>query len=99
MNTTQPPRLTIGRKYFYFSQDIMYFEGSINYTFVYLQTGRKDIMAQTIGRVAMKTDEGFVRISRKHLVNRQYISSIHKDHVELLDKSILPIARRRRRNV
>lgn len=56
-------------------------------------------MAQTIGRVATKTDEGFVRISRKHLVNRQYIRVVHRDYVELLDKSILPIARRRRGNL
>ncbi|NBA74394.1 hypothetical protein GOQ04_02470 [Emticicia sp. ODNR4P] len=99
MNNNCPSHLSIGRKYFYFSQDIMYFEGSINYTFVHLQTGRKDIMAQTIGRVATKTDEGFVRISRKHLVNRQYIRVVHRDYVELLDKSILPIARRRRGNI
>ncbi|MDI9874713.1 MULTISPECIES: LytTR family DNA-binding domain-containing protein [Bacteroidota] len=99
MNNNCPTHLTIGRKYFYFSQDIMYFEGSINYTFVHLQTGRKDVMAQTIGRVATKTDEGFVRISRKHLVNRQYIRVVHRDYVELLDKSILPIARRRRGNL
>jgi DNA-binding LytR/AlgR family response regulator len=40
--------------------------------------------------------DAFVRISRKHLVNRKFIVEVGRDFVVLSNDLMLPIARRRR---
>lgn len=81
-----------------YSNEILFFEGDINYTWIHFISGKHIIVARTLLYIQQKTaSEIFTRISRKHLVNRKFIVEIEDDFVVLLDKTILPIARRRKR--
>lgn len=80
-----------------FPNEVLYFEGEVNYTHIYLITGKQKILAKTLLSVENTIDsDAFVRISRKHLVNRKFIVEIGRDFVALSNDLMLPIARRRR---
>lgn len=80
-----------------YSNEVLYFEGEINYTHIHLAHGKPKKLARTLLLVESKVGtELFVRISRKHLVNRKFITEIGVDYVVLSNKLMLPISRRRR---
>ena len=80
-----------------FANEILYFEGEINYTHIHLTTGKPKMLAKTLLTIENTIDsENFVRISRKHLVNRKFIVEVGRDFVVLSNDLMLPIARRRR---
>ena len=80
-----------------YSNEILFFEGDINYTWIHFISGKHKIVARTLLYIQQKTaSEIFTRISRKHLVNRKFIVEIGDDFVVLSDKTVLPIARRRK---
>jgi two-component system LytT family response regulator len=95
-NFLSSTRSVIGRKAYFSTSDILFLEGDINYTFIHFITGKKTVIAQTLGTVHTKIDDSFVRINRKYIVNRNFITSVSRDFVELTNKQILPISRRRR---
>jgi len=81
-----------------YSNEILFFEGDINYTWIHFISGKHKIVARTLLYIEQKTaSEIFTRISRKHLVNRKFIVEVGDDFVVLSDKIVLPIARRRKR--
>jgi DNA-binding LytR/AlgR family response regulator len=89
--------LIIGRRTRVYSNEILFFEGDINYTWIHFKSGKQKIIARTLIYVQQKVDaENFARVSRKHLVNRKFIVEVGKDFVVLSDKTVLPISRRRR---
>jgi DNA-binding LytR/AlgR family response regulator len=80
-----------------FANEVLYFEGEINYTHIHLISGKSKLLAKTLLTVEntiASTD--FIRISRKHLVNRKFIVEVGRDFVLLSNNIILPVARRRR---
>lgn len=80
-----------------FPHEVLYFEGEVNYTHIYLITGKKKLLAKTLLKIENTIDsDAFVRISRKHLVNRKFIVEVGRDFVMLTNDLMLPIARRRR---
>lgn len=80
-----------------FANEVLYFEGEVNYTHIHLTTGKQKILAKTLLTVENTIDsDAFVRISRKHLVNRKFIVEVGRDFVVLANDLRLPIARRRR---
>ncbi len=92
--------LTIGIRTNIYTDEILFFEGDVNYTWIYLKSGKRKVVARTLLFVQQKIeDDNFARISRKHLVNRKFISEVGNDFVMLLDKTILPISRRRKRDI
>jgi hypothetical protein len=90
--------ILLDRKTRVFSNEILFFEGELNYTWIhYSIKSKKKILAKTLAVIEDKVNSGnFVRVSRKHLVNRKYIVEVGHDFVILSDKTILPISRRRR---
>jgi DNA-binding LytR/AlgR family response regulator len=92
--------LVLGNKVTYYSNEILFFEGDINYTWIHFESGQQKIIAQTLLAIQQKIkSENFTRISRKHLVNRKFIAEVGRDYVVLSDKTVLPISRRRKRSV
>ncbi|MES2518448.1 MAG: LytTR family DNA-binding domain-containing protein [Bacteroidota bacterium] len=90
--------LTLGLSTKVYTNEILFFEGDINYSWIYFNTGKQKIIARTLLYIQQKIElESFARISRKHLVNRKFIVEVGKDYVMLSNKTILPISRRRRR--
>jgi DNA-binding LytR/AlgR family response regulator len=77
--------------------EVLYCEGNINYTHIHLISGKPKMLARTLLAVESRiASDSFVRISRKHLVNRKFITEIGTDYVVLSNKMTLPISRRRR---
>ncbi len=89
--------LLLGLRTKFFSNEILYFEGDINYTKIYFSAGQRKMIARTLLYVQQRVDTNdFVRVSRKHLVNRKFIVQINNDVVVLVDRTELPISRRKR---
>jgi DNA-binding LytR/AlgR family response regulator len=87
----------IGKRTKVYSNEILFFEGDINYSRIHFKTGKQRVISRTLLYIEQKiAAESFARISRKHLVNRKFIVEVGKDYVILLDKTVLPISRRRR---
>jgi DNA-binding LytR/AlgR family response regulator len=93
--------LHLGKKTTFFANEILFFEGDINYTWIHYATDtHKKVLAKTLLEVQEKINSNnFVRISRKHLVNRKFIVEVGKDFVILTDRTVLPVSRRRRGGV
>jgi DNA-binding LytR/AlgR family response regulator len=93
--------ITLGKYTTLFSNEILFFEGDINYTWIHSSINpNKKVLAKTLSEIEDKVNpDNFVRVSRKHLVNRKFIVEVRKGFVVLTDKTVLPISRRRRREV
>jgi DNA-binding LytR/AlgR family response regulator len=88
---------TLGKFTTFFENEILYFEGEINYTHIHLTTGKQKLLAKTLLTIENTiASDSFIRISRKHLVNRKFIVEVGRDFVVLSNDLMLPIARRRR---
>lgn len=89
--------LIIGVRTKLYSNEILFFEGDVNYTRIHFSSGKQKIIARTLLYIQQKTEtENFIRINRKYLVNRKFIVEIKQGFVVLSDKTVLPISRRRR---
>ncbi|MCU0468146.1 MAG: LytTR family transcriptional regulator [Arcicella sp.] len=89
--------ILIGNRTKLYSNEILFFEGDINYSWIHFKSGKQKVIARTLLHIEQQTEaETFVRISRKHLVNRKFIKEIKKGFVVLSNKTVLPIARRRK---
>lgn len=67
-------------------QDIIYAEADINYTTLFLISGRKIIIAKSIIRFQELIEpRGFIRVHRKYLVNTQKVT-INPETYEVHDK-------------
>ncbi len=92
--------LTIGMRTKLYSNEILFFEGDVNYTWIHFATGKQQVIARTLLYIEQKTDaDTFIRINRKYLVNRKFIVEVGNDFVVLTDKTVLPISRRRKRGI
>lgn len=81
------------------SNEILFLRGDINYTEFHLVDGKKVVSSFTLLRHQEKL-EGFLRVSRKHLVNPEYITEIENRHgvrqVLMLNGERIAVARRRK---
>jgi DNA-binding LytR/AlgR family response regulator len=92
--------LTIGIRTKLYSNEILFFEGDINYTLIHFASGKQKMIARTLLYIEQKTGiENFIRINRKYLVNRKFIEEVGNNFVVLTDRTVLPISRRRKRRV
>jgi DNA-binding LytR/AlgR family response regulator len=92
--------LVLGHKTKLFANEVLFFEGDVNYTWIHYKSGKQTVIARTLLYVQQIAEaKNFIRVSRKHLVNRKFIAEIERDFVVLSDKTVLPISRRRRGSV
>jgi DNA-binding LytR/AlgR family response regulator len=90
--------LILGNKTRLFTNEILFFEGDVNYTWIHFISGKQQVIARTLLYIEQKTEtENFIRINRKYLVNRKFIIEIKEGFVVLSDNTVLPISRRRKR--
>ncbi len=85
------------------TEHICHLEGSINYTIVHFDNGRKEVMAYTLKKceaLLSKSDRSnFIRIHKSFLVNKDSIKEIKPrpfNKVVLTSGLELPLARRRK---
>jgi DNA-binding LytR/AlgR family response regulator len=89
--------LIIGIRTKLYANDILFFEGEVNYARVHFKSGKQTLIARTLLYIQNKINtENFIRINRKYLVNRKFIVEVGEGYVVLSDKTILAISRRRR---
>jgi DNA-binding LytR/AlgR family response regulator len=92
--------LIIGIRTKLYSNEILFFEGEVNYARIHFKSGKQKMIARTLLYIQNKINtENFIRINRKYLVNRKFITEIGADYVVLTDKTVLPISRRRKRGM
>lgn len=90
------------KKSIYNPSEVIYLSGDINYTEVYLQGGKKVVSSFTLLRHEEKL-KSFIRISRKHLINPQYLIgyALKGSYMEVKMKgsNCLKVSRRRIKEV
>lgn len=79
-------------------KEIVRIEAERNYSFVYLDNGRKKLCAKTLGDFEdILSDKGFFRTHKSHLVNREHILRLdHKYQLRSSDGAEIPISRRKK---
>ena len=83
-------------------QDILFLRGDINYTEFHLVNGKKVVSSTTLLRHQEKLD-GFIRVSKKHLVNPEYVLQIEINQgirqVLMFNGERISVARRRKNSL
>jgi len=82
-------------------KEIVRFEGSRNYSWVYLISGEKILVSKTLRYFEdLLVLKGFMRVHQSHLINKSCVRSYFSGRggtVELIDGSSVPIARSRKK--
>jgi two-component system LytT family response regulator len=80
--------------------DIIYCEGDINYTIIYLENGKKITSARGLN-IFENALSGFVRIHRKYLINPYFVDSQDAEilTVTMRKNIVLKISRRRKSQI
>ncbi len=82
------------------TEEITRIEAQGNYCFVFLENGERHLAAQSLsGFEEMLPAPPFFRAHQSHLVNTKFVRRLSKDEGDSLmmtDKSIIPLARRRK---
>ena len=102
MNQSAPlaPCIHIGGYAHVQADEILFCQGDSNYTHVHFVKRHKMTVATTLGILEDRLiTEGFVRLNRSELVNRQHIESYDGYQITLTNGITLPISRRRRKGV
>lgn len=89
------------RTYFFDAIDVVRCEAYSNYTHFYFVNRTKMLSSRTLkNHEETLVGRGFLRIHKSHLINPNCIKSvIGRSRIEMLDGSVVPIARRRRSEV
>lgn len=97
-NKTQSNDIRIGAEIYPIS-DIVMLEASINYTFFYLNNGKKIMYAKTIKSFEEQfISHGFLRVHRAYIINSAYMErySRHKNYILMQNNLRASISRRRK---
>lgn len=69
---------------YYQPQNVVYIEADGNYSHIFLVDGKKETVSQNLGKLAGKFSSGyFTRVSRKSIVNIQFLKRLNKITGEL----------------
>ncbi len=83
--------------------EILYIEADVNYAFIYIQSGKKIMVARTLKSFEEILDKDhFIRIHKSFLVNKQFVKETRRKQqyfVMMKNDALLPIARRRVKEV
>ncbi|KPM47029.1 LytR/AlgR family response regulator transcription factor [Jiulongibacter sediminis] len=92
-------KISIGGGKKAYASQIVYLQADVNYTYVFLKSGRKEFVATTLGVLEKRlSDFDFIRPNRKVVINRQYIREIKGGKVILEGRQEFRISRRRNIN-
>lgn len=81
-------------------QEIERCEADSNYTRIFLRDGSTMIISKTLSRIEeVLPSMHFVRIHQSHLVAIEQIRCIGKDNVRLRNETILPVSRKKRKDL
>lgn len=84
------------------THEIIYLKGVENYTELYLSNGKKIISSYTLLRHQEKLD-GFLRVSKSHLLNPQFVMKVNvfgsEREVQMKSGKCLKVSRRRKKVV
>lgn len=82
------------------TEEIMHLESKGNYSFVFLENGERHLITQSLATFEeMLPSPPFFRAHQSHMVNTKYVRKMAKDDGDsllLTNKSVVPLARRRR---
>lgn len=82
------------------TEEIMHLESKGNYSFVFLENGERHLITQSLATFEeMLPSPPFFRAHQSHMVNTKYVRKLAKDDGDsllLTNKSVVPLARRRR---
>ncbi|MDX1477132.1 MAG: LytTR family DNA-binding domain-containing protein [Saprospiraceae bacterium] len=92
---------TAERKYFIAVHRIVRCEADGNYTTFHLADRSRLLSSRTLkDHEDVLTTQGFVRVHKSHLINPRYIDTMTSSSaIKMADESIVPLARRRRKEV
>lgn len=80
----------------------MFLSGAVNYTEIYFECGKTIMSSSTLLRHQERL-ESFIRVSRKHLVNPEFIKGVEIQgkviHLKMKDGNQLKVSRRRVKDV
>ena len=89
--------IKIGGRKSFMPQNIILFEGDINYSHVYLNSGEKITVATTLKELEKRFQAfDFYRSHKKYLVNINAVKSFGQFTVSLVNKKEILVSRRRR---
>lgn len=72
-------------------------EAISNYSKLYFSCGRTLVVAKVLKWFDTElAGQGFIRIHRRHLVNAQLVTMLHRKHVELQNKEMLELSKRKK---
>ncbi|MFN3849955.1 MAG: LytTR family transcriptional regulator DNA-binding domain-containing protein [Spirosomataceae bacterium] len=79
------------------NDEIIRLEGNLNYTCFVFKTGRKEMMAYTIGVYNKVLPDNFLRVSKSFIINTKYVKDIDQTDkkITMTDKMVLQVSRRR----
>ncbi len=98
--TPSTPGVHIGGYAHVHAEDILFCQGDSNYTHVHFVKRHKMTVATTLGILEERLlAVGFVRVNRSELVNRHHIENYDGYKITLTNGTMLPISRRRRKEV
>jgi DNA-binding LytR/AlgR family response regulator len=82
-------------------EHIIWLKSSRNYTIFLLSDGRKLMSSKTLGKYEKELPEGFIRVHRSFIVNREYITQLNRiqRNCILRDGQVIGISERRLRHV
>ncbi|MCP9753885.1 LytTR family transcriptional regulator [Lacihabitans sp. CCS-44] len=84
------------------AHEILFLRGDVNYTEFHLVNGQKFLSSNTLLRHQEKF-QGFLRVSRKHLINPLYISEVENERglhqVLMLNGERIVVSRRRKSSI
>jgi DNA-binding LytR/AlgR family response regulator len=82
--------------------DILYLEGSINYTLIHLKNGQVKVSPRTLlYHIQRSLDESFIRVHRAFCINKTYLETydaeLTPDHLHLKGGIRLAVSRRKKK--
>jgi two-component system LytT family response regulator len=86
----------LGARTFLLPNHITHLEADINYTNVYTSSGRRKVLSTTLHKVhdCLNRNGNFIRISRKHVVNMDFVEDKSINGLVLGDGTELQFSRR-----
>jgi two-component system LytT family response regulator len=82
------------------TEEVLRLEANGNYSFVFLENGERHLVAQSLaGFESLLPSPPFFRAHQSHIINLQFVRKLDKDdgdRLQMTDKSIVPLARRRK---
>lgn len=80
-------------------EDILYFEGDINYTKIYFTSGKTNVIPFTLKNIEnqLSGNQWFCRVHKSFIVNLNYIRQVEKTEITLSNQKRILLSRRKRR--